>query len=179
MIKVAMLVGSLRKDSSSLKLGKYIQNAHRDKFDIEIVDINLPHYNGDFDTPDTRPETVTKFLETMKNADAVFFITPEYNNSTSGVLKNAIDWASRSPYLANKPGLIAAQSMGMTGGARGFLSLHSILNRLPMRILPGNDILLAASHTKFDENGNLNDEGTVKFINMVMDNFVEYYNKVK
>ncbi|QIK70779.1 NAD(P)H-dependent oxidoreductase [Erysipelothrix sp. HDW6C] len=179
MIKVAMMVGSLRKESLTLKLGEFLKNRYSDKLDVEIVNIDVPLYNGDIDNDADRPASVTTLFNQVKDADAVFMVTPEYNNSTSGVLKNAIDWVSRSPYLNNKPGLIAAQSMGMTGGARGYLALHEILNRIPMMLLPGNDILLPASHTKFAEDGSINDEGTVKFIDGVIENFITYYNKVK
>ncbi len=93
-MKVVAIVGSIRKDSYNLKLAKYIQKRYRDCLDIEILTVgDLPHY--DQDTELNPPEVVTVFKRKVAHADAVLWITPEYNYSIPGVLKNAIDWLSR------------------------------------------------------------------------------------
>lgn len=180
MIKIVMMVGSLRKGSYNMMLGKHVQKRYADQLEIEILDIDVTNYNGDLDNPTDTPEKVKVMNQKIHDADAVFMITPEYNHGLSGVLKNAIDWASRTqPGLKNKPGLIASCSMGQTAGARGYLNLYTVLDTMPMWLLPGNDILIGAVHTKFDESGMLIDEGTVTFIDGVMNQFIEYYNQVK
>ena len=69
--------------------------------------------------------------------------------------------------------------MGATAGARAYNSLLQILDTMPMYLLPGYDIMIGSVHEKFDQNGNLTDEGTVNFIDLVVDKFIEYYHKVK
>lgn len=180
MIKVVMMVGSLRKGSYNMMLGKHIQKRYADRLEIEILDIDVPNYNGDLDNPQDTPEKVKTLNRKIDEADAVMMITPEYNHGMSGVLKNAIDWVSRTqPGLKDKPGLIAACSMGQTAGARGYLNLYTVLDTMPMWLLPGNDILIGAVHTKFDDKGVLIDEGTVTFIDGVINQFVDFYHHVK
>lgn len=181
MYKVAFLVGSLRKDSYNLLLAKHMQARYADRLDIEILDINLPLFNEDINTEDLRPDTVRAFHDKIEAADAVFMITPEYNHSVSGVLKNAIDWASRpgegKKGLTEKVGLIASASMGATAGARAYINLLVTLDTLAMRLLPGNDIMVGAVHTQFDEQGTLTNEGTIKFIDGVIEKFIDFSKK--
>ncbi|CAM3751562.1 NADPH-dependent FMN reductase [Erysipelothrix urinaevulpis] len=179
MIKTVFLVGSLREKSYNMMIAKHIQKRYADRLEIEILDIDLPNYNQDLDMDGKRPEKVENFNAKVNEANAVFMITPEYNHGVSGVLKNAIDWVSRTPGLNNKPGLVASSSMGATAGARGYNNLIQVLDTMPMYLLPGNDIMIGSVHEKFDQDGNLIDEGTVQFIDLVVDKFIEFYNKVK
>ena len=179
MIKTTFLVGSIREKSYNEMIAKHIQKRYADKLDIEILDIDLPHYNEDLDVDGKRPDSVEVFNKKIVESDAVFMITPEYNHALSGILKNAIDWASRTPGLKGKPGLIASSSMGGTAGARAYNSLLQILDTMPMYLLPGYDIMISSVHEKFDQNGNLTDGATINFLDLVIDKFVEYYNKVK
>lgn len=179
MIKTVFLVGSAREQSYNMFIAKHMQKRYADKLDIEIINIDLPHYNEDLDVDGNRPEVVEVFNKQINEADAVYMITPEYNHALSGILKNAIDWASRTPGLKEKPGLIASSSMGATAGARAYNSLLQILDTMPMYLLPGYDIMIGSVHEKFDQNGNLTDEGTINFIDLVVDKFIEYYHKVK
>lgn len=179
MIRIKMMVGTLSQKSQSKALGQHFIDTFKDDVVIEFIDLNLPLYNGDLDRDDTRPESIQNFFNELKEADAFIMITPEYNNSVSGVLKNAIDWASRSKDFTHKPALIAANSMGMTGGARGYMHLYEILQRVPMYVLPGNDILVSRAHLKIDESGRLNDEDTIQFIDGVFERFINFYHMVK
>ncbi|AQY50200.1 NADPH-dependent FMN reductase [Listeria weihenstephanensis FSL R9-0317] len=177
-MKVAILVGSLRKNSFNKTLAEFIQKRYADKLDSEILDLNLPLYNEDLESD--LPADVVAFKEKVRNADAVLFVTPEYNHSISGVLKNGIDWASRiTPDLTEKPGFIVGASMGGLGTVRAQMHLRQILDTMGMRILPANEVFIGAAHTKFDENGALIDEGTVAFIDSVVHNFVEFYDRNK
>ncbi|QIK70780.1 NAD(P)H-dependent oxidoreductase [Erysipelothrix sp. HDW6C] len=179
MMNVKMLVGTISQKSASLALGLHFQKRYSDTMNIEILNIDLPHYNGDIDNDSDRPAAIVEFYDKLAQADAVIIITPEYNNSIPGVLKNAIDWGSRTKHFTNKATLLAATSMGMTGGARGYMHLLDIMHRLPMMVLPGNDILVANTRSKFSETGELTDLPTVEFIDGVVDAFVNYYNMVK
>src|SRR6185503_17545097 len=104
--KVAVIVGSLRKDSMNLKLGKAIAKLGAGKFDAQFVQIgDLPLFSQDLENP--MPTQVARLKKEIEGADAVLFVTPEYNRGMPGPLKNSIDWASR-PYGKNsftgKPG---------------------------------------------------------------------------
>lgn len=179
MIKTTFLVGSLRKDSYNMKVAEHIQSRYAESLDIEILDIDVPHYSEDLDVDGLRPDSVEILNKKIQESDAVFMITPEYNHALSGVLKNAIDWVSRTPGLVGKPGLIASASMGATAGARAYNSLLQILDTMPMYLLPGFDIMIGAVHEKFNQEGQLTDEGTLKFLDLVIENFIDYYHKVK
>ena len=180
MIKGVFLVGSLRKNSYNKLLAEHIIEHFSDKIEFEMLDIDLPLYNEDLDLEGKRPEKVELFNKKISDADVVFMATPEYNHALSGVLKNAIDWASRTqPGLEEKPGLIMSASLGATAGARAYNSLLQILDTMGMRLLPGNDIMVGAVHEKFDETGKLHDASTISFIELVMDKFMTYYDQVK
>jgi len=137
-MKIVGLVGSLRKDSFNKALmAEAVENCPTEA-EIEVVSIELPLFNQDQELD--LPETVKNFKQKIKSADAILIATPEYNYSIPGVLKNAIDWASR-PHgdnsLEGKPVAIMSASGGMLGGARAqyhlrqtfiFLDMHP-LNR--------------------------------------------------
>ncbi len=180
MVNVAILVGSLGKDSYSHKLAEHLKSRYAHKFDVNVISVDVPNYNEDLDNDESRPLSVTKMIEQVNKADAVFLITPEYNHSVTGIIKNKIDWLSRSrPGLSKKPGLAMALSQGMTAGARAYAHLISILDTMPMYLLPGFDILVGAVHKRFDENGKLVDQPTIDFIDLVINEFETYYHKVK
>ena len=116
--KIAILVGSLRKDSINRKVAKSLCAFAGDKLDCEIVEIgDLPLYNQDYDSDS--PEPFVRFRERIAAADGILFVTPEYNRGVPGVLKNAIDIGSR-PYghsvWDKKPAAIVSASPGSIGG---------------------------------------------------------------
>jgi chromate reductase, NAD(P)H dehydrogenase (quinone) len=102
-MKIVALVGSLRNESYNLQLVKTMQERYKDRFDLEIAEIrNLPHYNQDEEI--NPPQVVTTFKRQVADADGVLIVTPEYNWSIPGVLKNALDWLSRvDKVLVGKP----------------------------------------------------------------------------
>ncbi|KPC98069.1 NADPH azoreductase [Geobacillus sp. BCO2] len=111
-MNIVALVGSLRKDSYNRKLAEWMRERYKDKFQLDIADIGaLPHYNQDDEL--NPPEVVAAFKRQVANADGVLIVTPEYNWSVPGVLKNALDWLSRvDKVLVNKPVMIAGVSTG-------------------------------------------------------------------
>ena len=126
---VSVLIGSLRKESFSRKVAQALIAEAPASLECRIVEINdLPMYNEDLDA--RPPEQWTRFRDAIRSSRAVLFVTPEYNRSIPGALKNAIDWASR-PWGTNsfsrKPSAIIGTSPGKIGTAVGQQHLRSIL----------------------------------------------------
>jgi NAD(P)H-dependent FMN reductase len=175
-MKVVAIVGSIRKESYNLKLAKFIQKHYANKFDLEILSlIDIPMYNQDIEND--APQVVLDFKAKVKAADAVLWVTPEYNASIPGVLGNAIDWLSRvDKVMIGKPSWIMGASMGNLGTVKAQMHLRDILfaSGLGSPVLQGNEVYVGAAHTKFDAEGNLTDEGTVKFLDSVVENFMNW-----
>lgn len=178
-MKVVALVGSIRKESYNIKLAKYAQDRYQGLLDIEILTIrDLPHYDQDIEL--SPPEVVNEFKRKVGDADAVLWVTPEYNYSIPGVLKNAIDWLSRVEKVMNgKPSWIMGATMGTLGTVRAQQHLRDILfcPGVGSPLLPGNEVYIGAVHEKMDETGKLTHEPTIKFLDMVVDNFIKWMNE--
>jgi NAD(P)H-dependent FMN reductase len=177
-MKIVALVGSLRKDSYNMKLANFIKKRYENRFELAIPDLGaLPHYNQDDE--ECPPPVIGAFKRQINEAAAVLIVTPEYNWSVSGVLKNALDWLSRGDkVLVNKPVLTAGCSGGPMGTVRAQLELRNILSSpgLSVRLYPpgGNEILVNFSEQKFDEDGKLTDPGTIQFIDSVLERFLKW-----
>ena len=182
-IKLAVLVGSLRNASYNMMLAQHIATQHEDQFEFHFLDLKLPLFNEDLNKVALHDRKLRRFYYDLDQADAILFISPEYNHSMSGVMKNAIDWGSVQPKgqkgLPKRIGLAMHCSSGLIGGARAHVHLRDSVNGIGMHMLPGNEVLISRAQDKFNEEGKLTDESTVKFIAGVMDRFVEYYNKLK
>ncbi|MEO4054718.1 NAD(P)H-dependent oxidoreductase [Solibacillus sp. CAU 1738] len=178
-MKVVAIVGSLREGSLNMKLAKFVQQRYEEKFELEILRLNeIPMYNQDDEN--NPPHSVQDFKAKVKAADAVLWVTPEYNASIPGVLGNAIDWLSRvDKVMIGKPSFIMGASMGNLGTVKAQMHLRDILFAagLGSPVLQGNEVYVGAAHTKFDEAGNLTDESTVKFLDTVIDNFINWMQK--
>ncbi|WP_428430123.1 NADPH-dependent FMN reductase [Pedobacter sp.] len=176
--RIVGLCGSLRKGSYNAMLLNIAGNLLPDEIDFEIAHFDdLPVYNADYDLPavETRPESVTKFRNILASADAFIIVSPEYNYSIPGGLKNAIDWASRgkdSPML-HKPVALMGATQGQWGTVRmqtAFLPVFTFLNMNPV-LQP--EVLIAQAQNKFDEEGNLNDERTLDIIKKKLENLIK------
>lgn len=177
--KIAIVVGSLRKDSFSGKIAKTMIGLAQGKLDMEIVEIrDLPIYNQDDDT-ETPPPAFTAFREQIRAADGVLFITPEYNRSVPGALKNAIDVGSR-PYgkaaWTNKPCAIVSQSPGALGGFGANHHLRQMLPFLNMPAMPAPEAYLGGIATKFDGD-QLTDDSLRDFLQTFVDTFAGWVEK--
>lgn len=176
-LKLVAIVGSLRKDSYNRHLAATIQERNLDKFDLEILDLRvLPFYNQDEEN--NPPQSVVDFKRKVNEADGVIIITPEYNWSIPGVLKNALDWLSRvDKVLIGKPVMTAGAATGLMGTIRAQLHIRQILTAMQVKLFPpaGNEILINQASIKFDpESGRLTDEATVQFVDEVIDRFVQF-----
>jgi len=174
-MKLITFVGSLRQNSYNMGVAKYIQEHTGENIDLEIINIELPYFDEDLEA--NKPQVVLDFLAKVETADAFLFVTPEYNHSIPGGLKNAIDWASRGDYLTGKPALIMGASPSAIGAERAQLHLRQILDTKAMKVLPGNAVDINAAHEKIID-GVLIDESTQKFLLSVMENFVAWYELV-
>ncbi len=172
-MKVVAIVGSIRKNSLNLQLAKHVQARYAEQFELEILDLaSIPVYNQDLELD--APQEVLDFKAKVKAADAVLWVTPEYNSTIPGVLGNAIDWMSRVDKVMNgKPSMIMGASMGILGTVKAQMHLRDILfaSGLNSPLLPMNEVYVGAAHTKFDENGQLTDQETIKFLDTAITNF--------
>jgi chromate reductase len=176
--KIAVIVGSLRKDSLNRKIAQALVGlAPGVEFTFpEIGD--LPLFNQDIE--EAPPAQWVRFRNEIRQADAVLWVTPEYNRSVPGGLKNALDVGSR-PYgqsvFAGKPTAVISSSMGAIGGFGANHHLRQSLAFLGMAVLPGNEAYIGAAHTLFDENGKLTNEDTRKFLTGLMSAFSAWIEK--
>lgn len=181
MKKIAVIVGSLRKESWSRKLALALMKLAPPSLKMEIVEIGqLPLYNQDpDDQKQPLPEWVA-FREKIKGHDGVFFVTPEYNRSVPAPLKNAIDVGSR-PYGSSiwdgKPTAIVSNSPGAIGGFGANHHLRQSLVFLNMPCLQQEAYIGDVSHL-FDKNMNLAKEDTKEFLRKYMENYAKWVDKI-
>lgn len=163
--KIAIIVGSLRKDSINLKLGKALAKLGQEKFEAKFLSIDLPLFNQDLEAD--FPEVVTKLKNEILSADGVLFVTPEYNRSVPGPLKNALDWCSR-PYgknaFAGKPVAICGASVGAIGTACSQNSLKHVLIYLDTILMGQPELYLHFTENLIDNDGNINNDKTTQFL---------------
>ena len=180
-LKILGFAGSLRKASYNKSLLRAAANLMPEDTNLEIFDIDgIPAFNQD--TEKNMPEKVIDFKSKIREADAILISTPEYNYSVPGVLKNAIDSATR-PYGDNpfneKPVAIMSASVGMLGGARAQYHLRQIFVYLNMYPINLPEVIVPFAENKFDTNGNLVDENTQMFVRQLLQNLVNWTRKVK
>lgn len=168
-IHLVGMSGSLRRGSFNTMLLNVATRLLPADTSIEIASIaGLPIYNADLDIPATsaRPASVQQFRDTLAKADGILFVSPEYNYSIPGGLKNAIDWASRgedSPLL-KKPVAVMGATQGMWGTARLQIAFQPVFLFLDMKPVFKPEILIAQAKTKFNEKGELTDEMSIGLI---------------
>lgn len=168
---VCGIAGSLRRASYNRALLRAAQELAPDGMEIRIFDLaDVPLYNEDVEAQGD-PEPVRALKSAIREADALLIATPEYNHGVPGVLKNAIDWASRPPrgaVLAGKPTAILGASPGVTGTARAQTQLRGsfVFTQTPALLNP--EILVYRAHEKFDAEGRLTDEKTREFVALLL-----------
>lgn len=174
--KIGVIVGSLRKESFNLKTAKALMEMAPDSLSFEMIDIaNLPMFNEDLE--ETPPKEWVTFREKIRAADGILFLTPEYNRSVTGVLKNAVDVGSR-PYGQNswdgKPAGIVSVSIG---GISGFGANHHLRQSLVfvnMHTMAQPEAYIGGAGALFDDNGKLINDGTKDFLKSYMKAFEKW-----
>lgn len=162
-IHLTGISGSLRKGSYNTALLHIAAESLPPHVTMEIASIgDLPLYNADWDMPAAkeRPAVVQQFRDLLTKTDGIVIASPEYNYGIPGLLKNAIDWASRgtdSPLL-KKPVAIMGATIGLWGTVRMQLDFHNIFLYLDMKPVYKPEVLIAQAQNKFDDKGRLNDD---------------------
>ncbi len=174
MSKVAVIVGSIRKDSLNKKLAGALEKLARGKLDFERVRIDdLPLFNQDNEGSPT-PEVV-RIKEQIRGVDAILFVTPEHNRSIPAAMKNAIDWATRPPAQSAFKGKWAAAIIGTSRGristAVAQQHLRTILSGHFSALLGNPEAYLQFQDGLIDDEGNIADEKTQKFLQSFIDKF--------
>jgi chromate reductase len=177
--KIAVLIGSLRKDSFNRKLALALARLGPTDFSFEHVGIgDLPLYNQDDDSHPSEP--VKRLKSEVAGAQGLLFITPEYNRSIPGVLKNAIDHASR-PYgqsvWGGKPAGVIGVSVGAIGTALAQQHLRNILAYLNVPTLGQPEGFIQAREGLLDDAGNIGNEDTRKFLQGWVDQYAAWVRK--
>ena len=174
--QIAVVVGSLRRDSFNQKLANAMMKLAPPEFSFKQSQIgDLPLYNQDDD--DNPAETVKRLKGEIAEAQGLLFVTPEYNRSMPGVLKNALDHASR-PYgqnaWAGKPGGVIGASIGSIGTAIAQQHLRNSLAYLDVPTLGQPEAFIHVKEGLFDEAGNIGNEDSRKFLQNWMDHYVAW-----
>ncbi|MGF6874548.1 NADPH-dependent FMN reductase [Paraburkholderia sp. MM5477-R1] len=173
---IAVVVGSLRRDSFNRQLAQAVISLAPADFTFEYIDIgSLPLYSQDYDAD--YPEAGKKLKERVQAADGLLFVTPEYNRSIPGVLKNALDWGSRpwgTNSWANKPAAVIGTSVGATGSALAQQHLRNVLAYLDVAAMGQPEVFIKHDPAVINEKGEIVNDGTRKFLQTFMDRYVTW-----
>ncbi len=177
--KIAVLVGSLRKESFNKKLANEMIAMAPESLEMELVEIGqLMHYNEDLDQ--NPPAEWVEFRKKIKEADGYLFFTPEYNRSISGVLKNALDVASR-PYgqnnWAGKPGAIVSSSISPLGAEAANHALRQPMVFLNVYMMQQPEAYIGNTMSLFGEDGKLQNEDTKAHLQSYLQAFEAWANR--
>ena len=181
-MNVCVLVGSLRKASLNRMLANALISLAPSSLKLDMVEIGpLPLYNEDLDTA-APPVAWTAFRQRIKAADAVLFVTPEYNRSVPAALKNALDVGSR-PYGSSvwdrKPGAIVSSSLGAIAGFGANHHLRQSLVSLNVPTMNQPEAYIGHADKLFDERGKLVNDGTRKFLQEFMQAFANWVETIR
>jgi chromate reductase len=178
--KVAVLVGSLRKESVNRQLAEALGRLAKGKLEFRFVEIgDLPLYNQDLEAQ--LPATVVRLKSEIEAADAVLFVTPEYNRSYSSALKNAIEWASRpwgKTSWAGKPGAIVGATLGTVGTAAGQSQLRSVVTAIDVPLMAQPEVYLNFRDGQIVD-GEIADEGLRTLLTGWVARFADWIQRVK
>jgi len=180
-LEVLGLSGSLRKRSYNTALVRAAAELAPDEMHIRVRTLeDIPVYNEDL-RAEGYPEPVQRLRDKIAGADAVIIATPEYNYSIPGVLKNAIDWASRPPDqpFEGKPVAIMGASPGRLGSSRAQYHLRQCFVFLDSRVMNRPEVMVSGANSVIDENGLLTDQGTRDHIAKMLEAFVVWCRHLK
>lgn len=181
-MKLAVLPGSMRTDSLNKKLAKEISvilnNQKHESFLLDLRLLSIPLYDGDIEEKDGIPQGIAWLDKSLKESQGIIIVTPEYNHSIPGVLKNAIDWLSRikPTVFVNKPILLFAASPGSFGGLRSLAATRPVLEGLGAYVFP-EMMAVPKANEVFAEKG-LSDAKLQERITKLLINFVQYTAKL-
>ncbi|MEP3439693.1 MAG: NADPH-dependent FMN reductase [Hoeflea sp.] len=176
MTKIAVLVGSLRKESVNRKFAGALEKLAAGRMEFVYAELaDLPHYNEDL--WDNVPEAVTALKATIEAADAVLIVIPEYNRTYPGVIKDAIDWATR-PWgknsWAGKPVAITGTSPGVIGTAVAQHHLRTTMVTVGTAVMGQPELYYAYKPEHFGEDGAITDENTKTYLEGWVNSFADW-----
>ncbi|MEO0636435.1 MAG: NAD(P)H-dependent oxidoreductase [Pseudomonadota bacterium] len=170
--KLLLICGSLRRASTNRALLAEAARMASEHAEFEPVwaDLRLPLYDGDLEEAEGLPPSVLALGDQIREAAAIVISTPEYNKAPPGVLKNALDWASRidRQLWAGKPVAILSATAGRAGGERAQNHLRLYLTPFWAHVLPGPEVLVAESHRAFNGDGRLTNERSARDLDALM-----------
>ena len=178
-MKVLVLPGSARRASLNRKLARAaaraLERAGASVDAAELRDFEVPLYDGDLEAQEGLPPGILAFRDRIRAAGALCLVTPEYNHSVPGTVKNLVDWLSRVKPSAMKgvPALVLSASPGLAGGSRGAWALKVPLEQNGMYVFPGI-FSLARAHEAFADDGALSDAAQVARLDAVAEEFVAF-----
>jgi chromate reductase len=176
-IQVIGFAGSLRKNSYNKMLLRTVQKLFPSDMEMEIIELpDIPIYNYDIQASQGFPQSIIEIDEKIKNSDAVLFATPEYNYGIPGGLKNFIDWLSRleSKPFFGKPMSMLGATTGMGGTIRAQANLRTVALFIETNVMPKPEIYVTKAANKFDTEGNLTDEATIKILQKYIERFKKW-----
>jgi NAD(P)H-dependent FMN reductase len=185
MITIIGISGSMRKGSYNAGLLRAALETAPEGCRVDVVSIRgIPLYDGDVEETEGIPEVVEEIKGRIEKADALLLVSPEYNNSVPGVLKNAMDWLSRPPQdrvrvFGNKPVGLMGASLGPLGTVNAQTAWLPVFRVLNMRVWFGKQLYVGGALNLFDESGNLTDENTKKRVESYMSAFTEHVTSQK
>jgi chromate reductase len=179
-VRILGIAGSLRRQSYNRALLHAAAQLAPEGATIDIFELDgIPPFSED-DEQDP-PEKVAELKRRIREADAVLFVTPEYNYSVPGVLKNAIDWASR-PYgdsaWSGKPAAVMGASIGSIGTARAQYHLRQVMVFLNMFPVNQPEVMIGAANERFDTVGKLTDEETREYVGHLLQSLVDWTRRI-
>ena len=179
-ISILGIAGSLRRESYNRAALRAASQLVPEGATLEIFELDgIPGFNQDEEQ--NPPAKVAELKKRIREADAILIVTPEYNYSVPGVLKNAIDWASR-PYgdsaWNGKPAAIMGASVGTIGTARAQYHLRQMMVFLNMFPINQPEVMIGNASERFDSQGNLTDDATKDFIRQLLQNLVEWARRI-
>ena len=180
-VSILGIAGSLRSESFNRAALRAATELVPEGAAIHTFQLDgIPGFNQDQEQ--NPPAKVTEFKQRIRDADAILIVTPEYNYSIPGVLKNAIDWASR-PYgdsaWNGKPAAIMGASVGAVGTARAQYHLRQMMVFLNMFPINQPEVMIGNAHERFDAEGNLTHDATKDFIRQLLQNLVEWTGRIR
>lgn len=183
-IKLLFIAGSARAESFNKKLAKYAAGiANQDGVDAQFIDLKdfpMPIYDGDWEEENGLPENAVKLKKIFIECDGFFIASPEYNSSFSPLLKNTIDWMSRSGGADEKPlvaykgkvAAIAGVSPGALGGLRGLVPLRMLLSNIGVHVIP-TQAAIGNGTNAFGADGQLTGDAQIKMMDNLIKEFIE------
>ncbi len=181
--RILVFAGSTRTGSFNKQLAlaahRLVQEAGAEATYLDLRDLQLPLYDGDLEAAEGLPAGARRFKELLKSHDGFLIASPEYNSSVTAVLKNAIDWASRSEgdegslvAFSGKVAALVSASPGALGGLRGLVHLRSILGNIQVLVIP-QQLAVSQAHAAFGEDGNLVDARQQSTLTAIAKSLVE------